>query len=184
MIRNMTYQFNENGQLTQITNRSSGATQNPIVAAYRYAPDGKRIAKYRNGVLTQQWAWGLWETPVLEMDGSGTIKAVTIMLPNGEKVGELRNTANAWTTEYWMNDVFGNLTVRGDANGQILQKELKLPFGEGYFDGAVISKRALRPELQRGRITLAQPWIGGGSEGSADGVYIAPNLELPNETNR
>jgi len=30
----------------------------------------------------------------------------------------------------------------------------------------------------------SQPWTGGGSEVSADGVYIAPNLELPNETNR
>ena len=134
-----TYQYDNNGNMTQKTNRTTGEittltydTQNRLVqvakpgttASYKYDPLGRRIEKNVNGIITKYLYDG--EDIIIEYDGNGNMIA---KYTHGLGIDEPLSIQRNGQSYYYHLDGLGSVTGLTDSTGNIVQKYTYDSFG-------------------------------------------------------
>ncbi len=127
-----TYQYDNNGNMTQKTNRTTGEittltydTQNRLVqvtnpgttASYKYDPFSRRIEKNVNGIITKYLYDG--EDIVIEYDGNGNMIA---KYTHGLGIDESLSMEKNGQSYYYHQDGLGSITALTDGVGDLAHR--------------------------------------------------------------
>ena len=127
-----TYQYDNNGNITQKTNRTTGEittltydTQNRLVqatkpgttASYKYDPLGRRIEKNVNGIITKYLYDN--EDIVIEYDGNGNMIA---KYTHGTGIDEPLSMEKNGQEYYYHQDGLGSVTALTDGVGDLAHR--------------------------------------------------------------
>lgn len=127
-----TYQYDNNGNMTQKTNRTTGEittltydTQNRLVqvtkpgmtVSYKHDPFGRRIEKNVNGIITKYLYDG--EDIVIEYDGNGNMIA---KYTHGHGIDEPLSMEKNGQSYYYHQDGLGSITALTDGVGDLAHR--------------------------------------------------------------
>ena len=148
---NINYSYDDNGNRTRAISSLSGMrtytydyanrliseTTSSLQAQYTYNGQGQRTSVNINGDIVEYIYDGM--VPVLKRDPAGNVLDVAIRTPNAPGgIGGLLYSYSATDTNYYHNDLLGNVTLITDAGGNVVQT----------YDYDAFATSSLKPALR------------------------------------
>ncbi len=140
-FKNQNFVFDALDNLSQISDQQGSQT---VIYDFVYDANQHRIISSKNGVKQKLYVWGNFQSPIVELDGAGTVNKVGIFSPQGEKIAEDYLDNGTFKRRYIVNDPLGTPIILTNQQGQVETRYLLSPYGDQRFDNAKVASSTLQ----------------------------------------